>query len=165
MRVTENVRSATRTIFRVIAVGTAATAVLVGLIFLCVYYGMRGLVKQNFAHQAQLLYQVDHRILGREARTFASDQRKRFEMPRSVWLGEPDVPPSLAILKPGSITITDDLIRLEFGGALLHYGLVVYNEGLEGPGTKKLDEGVWFYSENGRYPGRNDEVERGPPEQ
>ena len=36
----------------------------------------------------------------------------------------------------------------------LSFGISVWREGLKGYGTKKLTDGVWFYSEDERVPSR-----------
>jgi hypothetical protein len=118
------------------------------------------------SEQAWILYHVDHKVLARETRNFAKQrlaQHGRGLVGDVLKSDDPHVPAPLAVLKPRSIAILDGYVRLEFGGALLHFGIIVYDEGLEGPGTKKLGEGVWFYSENGRYPGFWGEKRKGPP--
>jgi len=67
---------------------------------------------------------------------------------------DPSVPAALKLLKPSSIRINDENIDLEFGGALLHFGIRAFRPGLAGSGTKQLGEGLWFYSENGRFPSK-----------
>jgi hypothetical protein len=115
------------------------------------------------AEQVWILYHVDHQILAAEARKFGKEQRSLGVSLETLEADDPKVPAALAILKPRRVEICDGFVRFEFGGFFLHYGIDVYDEGLEGPGTKNLAEGVWFYSENGRYPGPNGEKKKGPP--
>ena len=115
------------------------------------------------AEQAWILYHIDHKILATETRNFAKERRLRGTTFERLEGDDPVVPPAIAVLQPRSVEIVNGYVRLEFGGLLLHYGILVYDEGLQGPGTKKLGEGVWFYSENGRYPGPFGEKKKGPP--
>ena len=137
-------------------VGSLLIMLLAAIYFYPVFGLVFGLGRLVSERERQLLYHTDHAALAVEARNFQSQWRSRFGMPGSEpRVLEPDdteIPNSLRILKPTSAVISNDRIELEFGGALLHYGIVVFDEGLEGNGTKRLAKGVWFYSENGRYP-------------
>lgn len=108
--------------------------------------------------QRIILYQIDHRSLSILLRDFATLQRwSATEPPKDGTFldgDDPSVPPALKLLKPSSIRINDENIDLEFGGALLHFGIRAFRPGLAGSGTKQLGEGLWFYSENGRFPSK-----------
>ena len=133
---------------------------LIGVVAVCYLATPMSLVfgLKNYAmqRQRQLIYEIDHATLAAEARAFADQRRSRpgfvDSEPQILWWGDPDIPASLRVLKPTSIGIFQNRIQLEFGGPPLHYGIVIFNTDLEGGGTKKLAKGVWFYSENGRYP-------------
>jgi hypothetical protein len=132
---------------------------VVGLLFVIlrvinfgfVHFFVHSIDEALLRQQAHLLYDIDHVALAREARSFAQEQRMQSKIPRALRQGDPEIPSSLAVLNAKSVYITEDLIQLDFGG-VLPFGIVVYNEGLEGPGAKKLGEGIWFYSDNGAYP-------------
>ena len=117
-----------------------------------------GLSRSIAERQRIILYQIDHPSLAILLRDFATRQRWSVAdsaNKKAVFHGDdPSVPPALKLLKPSSVYIDDDSIDLEFGGALLHYGISAFRPGLAGSGTKQLGEGLWFYSENGRFPSK-----------
>lgn len=133
-----------------------ALCVLIGLgVFLLPGFrfvtGMRKLINEQ---QRLILYHIDHVALAKEMRNYASEKRSQFpNLAHGVVLPTgTDFPTSLKILECNAVTIFPDRVNLEFGGTLLHYGITVFNEGTRGHGTKKLGDGVWFYSEDGRVP-------------
>lgn len=88
-----------------------------------------------------------------EMRKFARETR--WEQPHvvapvtSVRHNAPNFPKKLRRTRASTIRVRDDRVELEFGGVLLHYGIVVFRDG-DGHGLKRLAEGVWFYSEDGK---------------
>jgi hypothetical protein len=108
--------------------------------------------------QKIILYQIDHPSLAILLRDFATSQRWSVAEPPKdgafLYGNDGSVPPALRLLKPSSIRINDKSIDLEFGGALQHFGISAFRPGLAGSGTKQLGEGLWFYSENGRFPSK-----------
>jgi hypothetical protein len=60
--------------------------------------------------QAQILYHVDHAALAKEARSFAEQQKLQRQIPHFLRQGDPEMPASLAILKPRSLYVTEDLV-------------------------------------------------------
>ncbi|HSI12115.1 MAG TPA: hypothetical protein VK961_08730 [Chthoniobacter sp.] len=117
-----------------------------------------GLDRSIAERQKIILYQIDHPSLAVLLRDFAARQRWSAAQPPQdsafLYADDPAVPPALKLLRPSSVRINDESIDLEFGGALLHFGISAFRPGLAGSGTKQLGEGLWFYSENGRYPSK-----------
>ncbi len=108
--------------------------------------------------QKSILYQIDHPSLAILLRDFAADQcwsvAARSKDGAFFDAYDPALPHALKLLKPTSVWIDEESIDLEFGGSLLHYGISAFRPGLAGSGTKQLGEGLWFYSENGRFPSK-----------
>jgi len=127
-----------------------------------IYVLWRGTSGMFFMHrlvverERHLLYDIDHKALAAELRKFANEQRWsrriRNADPDAFGTSNPATPTSLRILKPSAIWIFDDRIQFDCGGTFFDFGIVVFPEGTEGTGAKKLADGVWFYSENGRAP-------------
>jgi hypothetical protein len=107
-----------------------------------------------------LLYQTDHAALAQIMREFATDRqwasgqptKSEFDPLAAFRASDESLPPALRVLKPSGILIFDDRIELEFGGAFLHFGIRAFRPGLPGNGTKRLGDGIWFYSEDGYVP-------------
>jgi hypothetical protein len=96
-----------------------------------------------------LLYQVDHPLLAQTLRDFAEQQH----WAESAFnKDDPRVPAALRVLKPSAIFVHPDFIALDFGGSFLAMDIRAFKPGLEGSGTKKLGDGLWFYSEDGSTP-------------
>jgi hypothetical protein len=106
--------------------------------------------------ERQLLYKLNHQSFAIQVRDFAES---------NDWKGahvgfgfqyylksDPEVPEPLRALDPSVIRIFADRVEFECGGAFLSFGLAVFREGFPGGGTKKLDDGVWFYAEDGIVP-------------
>jgi hypothetical protein len=104
----------------------------------------------------RVLFSLDHAALAADVRKFADDVRRRghIEGPTGVMYRGDDVvlPESLRALSPTWIKVFNDYARVEFGGALLHMGIVVFRPGIDGEGTKKIADGVWFDAEDGKLP-------------
>ena len=96
-----------------------------------------------------VLNEIDHKLVAHALRDFAESQHWK---DLDVSAGDPRIPKEVQILKPSAIWLHGDHIELDFGGAFLSFGLRVFRPGVVGYGTKKLDEGVWFYSEDNRVP-------------
>jgi hypothetical protein len=64
----------------------------------------------------------------------------------------PRVPAALRVLKPSAISVHPDYIALDFGGPFFQMDIRAFKPGLAGEGTKRLADGLWFYSEDGSYP-------------
>jgi hypothetical protein len=96
-----------------------------------------------------LIYEIDHDVLARTLREFAEEQHWA-----EVGFNKDDLrlPAALRVLKPSAVFIHPDYIALDFGGPFLAMDIRAYKSGLAGEGTKKLAEGLWFYSEDGTYP-------------
>ena len=108
--------------------------------------GMRHAINQE---ERFLLTEIDHKLIAQVLREFAE---KRGWTRLNLSARDPNVPKELQVLKPSAIWLYDDHIEIDFGGAFLSFGLRVFKPGLVGNGTKKLDEGVWFYSEDNHVP-------------
>jgi hypothetical protein len=117
---------------------------------------LHGLRSYSTEREKHIIYDVNHEILALELRQFATEWRWRRVGQRAgpdiFWVNDDRIPPHLKLLKPTSIAIFDDRIIFESGGALLHFGIVVFRPGIEGSGTKRLGDGIWFFSEDGRIP-------------
>ena len=146
---------------KTLAIASAWTAFFVTCIWFIVTYVppfnfVFGLSSINTKQQRAILYHLDHASLSVVLREFAAQQRwsspASGQQPLLFRSDEQAIPVTLRVLKPSSIRIDDDQIHLEFGGALLHYGISAFRPGLHGSGTKQLGEGIWFYADNGRYP-------------
>ena len=103
-----------------------------------------------------VLYHINHKALATVAREFAwplnsQSLKERFPDPYFE-KGDSRIPTELWIADPARILGYDDRIDFEYGGALLHFGISIFKPGLVGEGTLKLQDGVWFYSDTGRYP-------------
>lgn len=138
----------------VFGVGGLCTILLIAEPLAFAFFGGRIITER----QKIILYKIDHPSLAILLRDFATRQRWSVAAPPEdsafLYADDPSVPPALKLLKPSSVSIYDDNIDLEFGGALLHFGIRAFRPGLAGSGTKQLGEGLWFYSENGRFPSK-----------
>lgn len=100
-----------------------------------------------------VLHGVDHKEAAARLRVFA--RQSRWDLPptgRPVTFIPSDsaaFPKQVKKLKASSVRVYDDRVELEFGGTPLHFGIVVFREG-DGNGLKRLSDGVWFYSEDGK---------------
>jgi hypothetical protein len=100
-----------------------------------------------------LLYDIDHATLGEQMRDFASKQRWAAPSEsKSEVVDLNSLPPCLGLLKPSGVYVYDDRVELEFGAAFSHFGMVAFRPGLSGSGGKRLAQGLWFYSDDGRIP-------------
>ena len=111
---------------------------------------------QNTDKEKQILYEVDHTVVAATLRRFATEHNwgNSNGSPKYYKNTDPRVPIALRGLGFSIINIYDDRVDMDFGGPFLSFGLSVFPEGMEGQGTKKLGEGIWFYSEDGRIPPR-----------
>jgi hypothetical protein len=114
--------------------------------------------KTDKNRERQLLYETDHAALASELRNFARQERWHSPEvnaePQIFWQGDEAIPASIRRLEPTSVTILDDRVIFERGGPMLHFGIVVFRDGIAGEGLKELAPGVWFYAENQRIPGK-----------
>jgi hypothetical protein len=110
----------------------------------------------NVTKEKQLLYHLNHEVLASEIREFGSANGWRGAhkgLGFDYFLkGDPEVPEHLRALNPTIIRVFPERIEFDFGGAFLSFGLWVFRDGVEGEGTKKLGNGIWFYAEDGRVP-------------
>jgi hypothetical protein len=56
------------------------------------------------------------------------------------------------VLKPSAVFVHPDSVSLDFGGPFFEMEIRAFKPGVTGQGTKKLAEGLCFYSEDGSYP-------------
>jgi len=113
-------------------------------LFFVIY--MRHLVNQQ---ERFLCYEIDHTIVADSLRSLAEQQKwteSGFDK------DDPRVPAALRMLKPSAIFVHPDYVALDFGGPFFAMDIRAFKPGVAGEGTKKLAEGVWFYSEDGSYP-------------
>ena len=118
-----------------------------------------------FARQDDLVFRLlialgKYRALTLNVSAVAPEMRQfaraaRWERPpagspaTSVRRDDAAFPKRLRRTRASAIRVHDDRVELEFGGTFLHYGIVVFREG-EGHGLRRLGDGVWFYSEDGK---------------
>jgi hypothetical protein len=134
----------------------AGTLVIIGIAAIwCVFHtenpiafaiGMRHVINQE---ERFLLTEVDHKLIAQVLREFA---QKRGWTRLDLSAGDPNVPKELQVLKPSAVWLYEDHVELDFGGAFLSFGFRVFKPGIAGYGTKKIDEGFWFYSDDNRVP-------------
>jgi hypothetical protein len=101
--------------------------------------------KQRF-----LLREVDHRALAQELRDLAD----RHEW-KDVDFNKDDsrLPAYVRSLNPSGVYIRgSDHIIIDFGGPFDAMDIRAFKLGLEGYGTKKLSDGLWFYARTGSGP-------------
>ena len=137
------------------AIGFIWCAVIAALLWFVIYsehspvafiFGMRHAMLQQ---ERYVLYHIDHAAIASQLRELAQQRGwDRFDMPAS----DPAFPPALRLLKPWGIWAFPDYAELEFGGAFGDIGLRVFRPGLAGYGTKRLGDGIWFYSQDGSCP-------------
>jgi len=144
-------------------VGVLSTLViLLPIVVWAVFYLVRVIdftrtIRRHVTEQErEIIYRIDHDALAGELRTLFRDQTRqgniRGPIPRVIPGGDPAIPTCLRILKPSGIAVFSDHIELVFGGLMLHFGIAVFPENVEGRGTKRLGKGIWFYSEDGSCP-------------
>jgi len=142
-------------IFRI---GLVVLLVNVGIVSLYVgYLGVHaaifslGLEKVISEEKAFLLHHVDFEVL-REA----ADQLHEQTLKANALTGHQyvrylsdnkDLPPALRILKPTHLSVENERVFIEFGGALYHFGIIVYTPEAKETGERKLADRVWFYSD------------------
>ena len=114
------------------------------------------------SEEKRILYHIDRKALAEQLRGFAGRQRwnnaNRSQAADFFYGDDPKLPDSVRQFRPGWIQISDERIDFGCGRAVFDlsksFGISVWREGLEGHGTKKLANGVWFYAEDGRVPSR-----------
>jgi hypothetical protein len=114
------------------------------------------------SEEKRILYRIDHKALAQELRRFAALERwnnpNRPETADFFYGDDPKLPDSVRQFRPGWIQVSDDRVDFGCGRAVFDqstsFGISVWHEGLEGHGTKKLTDGVWFYAEDGHVPSR-----------
>jgi hypothetical protein len=97
-----------------------------------------------------LLRKVDRRALAQELRDLADQQEWK-----NVDFNKHDsrLPAYVRSLKPSAVYIRgNDHIIIDFGGPFDAMDIRAFKPGLEGYGTKKLADGLWFYARSGRGP-------------
>jgi hypothetical protein len=106
---------------------------------------------RHFVNQQErfLCFEIDHTIVAENLRNFAEEQ-KWAEIGFNK--DDPRVPAALRVLKPSAIFVHPNYVALDFGGPFFEMDIRAFKPGVAGNGTKKLAEGLWFYSEDGSYP-------------
>lgn len=144
------------------AVTIFVTALLVGIYFRFPIYFAYKMASEIPERERKILYHVDHRSLAANLRKFAAERKWNNPDRRSqsdFFYGDDSaLPAALRDLEPSWVQIKDDHIDFGYGVVArersLSFGISVWREGLPGSGTKELEDGVWFYSEDGRVPSR-----------
>jgi hypothetical protein len=96
-----------------------------------------------------LCYEIDHAIVAQTLRSFAEEQK----WAETVFdKDDIRIPTTLRVIKPSAIFIHPDYIALDFGGPFFAMDIRAFRPGIAGDGTKKLADGLWFYSEDDSYP-------------
>ena len=148
-----------------ISVTLAILTISIGLLILLraplyFVYKMRARIPES---ERKILYHVDHKQLAIELRKFAIEQRwnklEKKEAKADFFYGDDQrLPDSVRVLKPSWVQIDDDQIDVGCGQIIWDetksFGIRTWRDGLSGTGTKKLAEGMWFYSDDGRVPPR-----------
>jgi hypothetical protein len=106
--------------------------------------------------ERQLLYKLNPDLVASEVRKFGdangwkgAHQGLGFEY---FVQNDPQVPEVLRALNPTIIRVFPERIDLDFGGAFLSFGLSIFRDRIDGGGTKRLGNGIWFYADDGRVP-------------
>jgi hypothetical protein len=107
---------------------------------------MRHLINQQ---ERFLFFHVDHEIVAENLRQFGEEEKWA---ERGFDKNDPKIPAALRVLKPSAVFVHPDFVSLDFGGAFFEMEIRAFKPGVTGQGTKKLAEGLWFYSEDGGYP-------------
>jgi len=110
---------------------------------------LRSTIERN---ERAILYSVDYAVITSEAKAFGGRVRARSQARTVVTLSgrDPQIPATLAALKPTWVCISPEYVKICFGGTLFDFGFLVFNDGIGGYGTKCLGPGLWFYSQDGR---------------
>src|ERR1700724_898935 len=139
-----------RTIKRWLIIALCGVAAINGILWvvfsehspLAFVIGLRHAISQR---ERGLLYDTDHAALAHIMRDFAAERQWSLNAAPTPpfgwtsWPGESFVyfrsndesfPPALRMLKPSSVSIFEDHIELEFGGAFLHFGIRAFRPGL-----------------------------------
>lgn len=96
-----------------------------------------------------LLHKIDHHALAQELRDLAEQQGwKDVDFNKD----DPRLPAHVRSLKPSAVYIRNDHIIIDFGGPFDAMDIRAFKPGLEGYGTKKLGDGLWFYARSGSGP-------------
>jgi hypothetical protein len=97
-----------------------------------------------------LLHKVNHDALARELRNFAEQQEwKDVDFNKD----DPRLPEYVRSLKPSAVYIrNNDHIIIDFGGPFDAIDIRAFKPGMEGYGTKKIGDGLWFYYRDGSGP-------------
>ena len=107
------------------------------------------------AQEKKILYRTDYHLVASELRKFGTAQGWSADSngyPRHFSGNDVAIPKPLRQLGPTAIWLFNDHVEMQFGGPLASFGIAVFPEGVEGTGDKKLDRGIWFYSDNGKVP-------------
>jgi hypothetical protein len=122
------------------------------------------MIREVPVKEKALLYKTEHEQLAVALRRFAAEQRwnnpeKENSQQRDFFYGDDqNLPAAVRALKPSWVEITDDRVDVGCGLAIWDvsrsFGISVWRSGLPGWGTKKLAEGMWFYSDDNRVPSR-----------
>jgi hypothetical protein len=108
--------------------------------------GMQRVINQK---ERLLLHKVDHRRLAQELRGLAEQHSWR---DADFAKDDPELSAFLRSLEPSSVYIRTDHIIIDFGGPFDAMDIRAFKPGLEGYGTKKLSDGLWFYARGGSGP-------------
>ena len=155
-------RSAVKVGIISLAAGALFILLLLGIWLRLPLYLVYKAASENPQRERKLLYHTDHRELASELRKFASEHRwdvpDKRETRNFYYGGDPVLPPAVRALGSCWVEIKDDRVDMGCGQVVFDttrsFGISVWREGLPGWGSKKLAEGVWFYSDNGKIPSR-----------
>jgi hypothetical protein len=155
-------KTATRNLVIVVIIAFAGVAIFCGRGFGSAVFLVYQMVRTIPREERRILYHIDHNVLAAELRRFAAERKwnnNNNTQPVEFFYGDdPSLPARLRLFRPGWIQINDDRVDFGCGQAVwdksLSFGISVWRAGLEGYGTKRLADGVWFYSEDGRVPFR-----------
>ena len=114
------------------------------------------IVQHEITKKERIVLASDVNSIASEVRAFAGSRRwsltKGDPSPDRFSSRTTQMPKSLSRLEPLTMWIFDDRVEIDCGGPLASFGLVIFREGVEGNGTEKLADGVWYFSDNGQLP-------------
>jgi hypothetical protein len=146
--------------FKLLILGLIAISVLASVIACCIFYMILFHPASHArAKSHELIYDIDHAEILAACR-FVRENLGRFR-PDPKWSRpdaaypdpeDPLMPAIIRRLKPTTIEVQEDSVRLEFGGGPYHYGLTAFTGATAGSGTKEIIPGLWYFSEDGVIP-------------
>jgi hypothetical protein len=90
----------------------------------------------------KLIYESDHQAI------LAACRELMAKWPDQAMDGEDTrLPKAIQEIRPRWVRVGSESVTVELHGGFDHYGVIAFPKGLEGCGTKKLIDGLWYYTE------------------